>query len=295
MASENKNKNVVTILAIALIGSLAGNVFLFMKKNEVQTTMQTKIDTLYIEKGKVESELEMTSMELDKYKGINDSLDKVVEEGKGQIAQLEEDVKKLKVAAKKDASKKKELQAKIDEMNKLVESYLEKIDQLITENQLLKNQNAELTDQVSDMTEQNKNLTGKVNVAAMIRTEYIKVKALKKKVMGDGYSESSLAKKVDKFKIDFTLLENKLAETGDKNIHVRIIAPNGKTLGGGTFNSGDTSNPTEFTSTVIVQYEKSRKSNGSVEFAGSDFEAGNYKVEIYIDGLLSGGGGVVLK
>lgn len=292
---QGKKNNTVTILAVLLVLSLIGNISLFVMKNNQQEEMQARIDTVYIEKTKVEKELALTGAELDKYMGISDSLDKVVAEGKTQIQTLEEEVKKLKGQVKKDASKKKELQAKLDELNKLVESYLEKIDQLITENQLLKTQNAELSTEVQEMTEQNKNLQGKVNVAAMIKTEYVKVSALKKKVIGSDYTETSLAKKVDKFKVSFTLLPNQLAESGDKNIHVRIMEPGGKTLGGGTFNAGDTSTPTEFTSTVIVQYDKGSKANAAVEYVGSDFKSGNYKVEIYIDGILSGGGGVVLK
>ncbi len=295
MEQGNKSKNTVTILAVVLILSLIGNVVLFVSKNNQQEEMQARIDTVYIEKGRVETELAYTSGELDKYMGISDSLDKVVVEGKTQIETLEKDIKNLKGLAKKDASKKKELQAKVDELNKLMESYLEKIDQLITENQLLKNQNAELSTEVQEMSEQNKNLTGKVNAAAMIKAEYIKVSPLKKKLIGDDYAETSLAKKVDKIKVSFTLLANNLNESGDKNVHVRIIEPGGKVLGGGTFNAGDTQTPTEFTSTVIVQYDKASKANGAIEFAGTDFKSGNYKVEVYVDGFLSGGGGVVLK
>ena len=295
MEQNNKGKNTVTVLALLLILSLAGNVFLFVTKNNQQEEMQARIDTVYIEKGKVEKQLEFTSNELDLYMGISDSLDKVVAEGKSQIVALEEDVKKLRSLAKKDASKKKELQAKLDELNKLVESYLEKIDQLITENQLLKNQNAELSTEVHDMTEQNKTLTGKVNAAAMIKAEYVKVSPLKKKVIGGDFAETSLAKKVDKIKVSFTLLANNLAETGDKNVHIRIVEPGGKTLGGGTFNAADTQTPTESTATVIVQYDKGSKANSAVEYVGTDFKPGNYKVEVYIDGFLSGGGGVVLK
>ncbi|MCC7303386.1 MAG: hypothetical protein IT233_12160 [Bacteroidia bacterium] len=295
MEQGTKKNNTVTILAVVLVLSLIGNITLFVTKNQQQEEMQARIDTVYIEKTKVEKELALTGAELDKYMGISDSLDKVVAEGKNQIATLEDDIKKLKGQVKKDASKKKELQAKIDELNALVESYLEKIDQLITENQLLKTQNADLTTEVQEMTEQNKNLQGKVNVAALIKTEYVKLSALKKKVLGDDFVETSLAKKVDKFKVSFTLLPNGLAESGDKNVHIRIIDPNGKVLGGGTFNAGDTGTPTDFTATVIIQYDKGGKASGAVEYAGSDFKSGNYKTEIYIDGILSGGGGVVLK
>jgi DNA repair ATPase RecN len=297
MENNNQgNKNLVRILAIALIVSLAANIFLFVKKNQLQDEMQTHIDTLYIEKEKISGELAFTSSELDKYKGISDSLDQIVEEGKARIGDLEKQIKNLRSAASKDASKKKELDEKVKELNALVEKYLERIDQLITENQLLKNQNAELSTQVNEVTSQNKNLTAKVNYAAMIKTEYIKVKALKKKVLGDGFTETSLARKVDKLAVNFSLLDNKLAASGDKTVHVVIVGPDGKTFGNGTFKAGDTLNETEFTSSVIVQYDNGRKSEAGVEYAGNgNFKPGDYKVEIYIDGILSGGGGIVLK
>jgi hypothetical protein len=295
--NRNNNKGLLIFLGLALVASLIGNILLFMKKNAIELELQTRIDTLYVDKTRVENELAFTSADLDKYKGINDSLDVLVDEGQKQIVEMEKQIEELKTLSKKDASKKKELNAKIGELNKLVEQYLEKIDQLITENQLLKNQNAELTTQVNDVSEQNKNLTSKVNVAATIKTEYIKVQPLKKKALGDGYAETSIAKKVDKFKVCFSLLDNKLATTGDKNVHVVIMAPGGKTLGTATFKAGDTGTETTYSGTLIVQYDNTKKSDGCIEYSEKmdELKPGSYKVDVYIDGILSGKGGVVLK
>jgi len=296
---QGNSKGVLILLALLLVGSIIFNVYQYTSANADHEQMQGKIDTIYIEKQKVQAELEITSADLEKYKGVSDSLDNVVNEQQKELEGLEQKIKNLKVAAKKDASKKKELEDALAEYKQKYDSALEKIDQLITENNMLKNQNAELTTNVQSLTEDKTNLQQKVNTAALIKTEYLKIKTLKKKTLGDGFAETSLAKKVDKFNICFTLLDNKLASTGDKAVHVRIVGPNKKVIsqGSATFKRTDTNEDVEFTSTLFVEYKNDGKKDVCVDYSDSNgnFVSGNYTVEVYIDQVLSARGGVVLK
>lgn len=300
METNNKsNKGVLILLVLLLIGSIGYNVYQYTSAKEDHELMQARIDTVYIEKGKVQEELNLTSNELDKYKGISDSLDNVVNEQQKELQDLETKIKNLKIAAKKDASKKKELEDAIAEYKQKYDEALEKIDQLITENNMLKNQNAELTTNVQQLTEDKTNLQQKVNTAALVKTEYLKIKTMKKKAIGDGYAETSLAKKVDKFNICFALLDNKLAETGDKPVHVRIIGPDKKVIaqGNSTFKRTDTGEEVAFSSTLFVEYKNSSKKEVCIDYSESSqgYTAGNYTIEIYVDQVLSAAGGVVLK
>ena len=296
---QNSNKNLIILFLILLLGSIGFNVYQYTSGKQDHEEMQGRIDTVYIEKQKVQAELEITSADLEKYKGVSDSLDNVVGEQQKQLQELEQKIKNLKVAAKKDASKKKELEDAIADYKQKYDAALEKIDQLITENNMLKNQNAELTTNVQSLTEEKTNLQQKVNTAALVKTEYLKIKTLKKKALGDGFAETSLAKKVDKFNICFTLLDNKLASSGDKPIHVRIIGPDKKVLHQvvGTFKRADNNEDVEFTNTLFVEYKNDGKKDVCVDYSDSNgtFPSGNYTVEVYVDQVLSARGGVVLK
>ena len=164
---------------------------------------------------------------------------------------------------------------------------------------MLKNQNAELTTTVQTLSDDKSALQQKVNTASLVKTEYLKIKTMKKKALGEGYSETSLAKKVDKFNICFTLLDNKLASTGDKPVHVRIIGPDKKVISQGSamFKRADTGEEVEFTSTLFVEYKNDTKKDLCVDYsdASGNFVSGNYTVEVYVDQVLSAAGGVVLK
>jgi len=296
---QGNNKTALVLVGILLAASVGFNIYQYTEAKRDHAEMQMKYDTIYIEKGKVEKELELTAADLDRYKGVSDSLDQVVSQQQQELAALEQKIKNLQVAAKKDASKKKELEAALAEYKQKYESALEKIDQLITENNMLKNQNAELTTTVQSLTEDKTALQQKVNTAALIKTEYLKIKTMKKKAIGDGYSETSMARKVDKFNICFTLLDNKLAGSGDKAIHVRIIGPDKKVIaqGNSTFKRGDTNEDVEFTSTLFVEYKNDSKKDVCIDYsdASGNLASGNYTVEVYVDQVLSAAGGVVLK
>jgi uncharacterized coiled-coil DUF342 family protein len=299
---ENKNSNNKGLLIgviVLLLGSIAFNIYQYSHGVDVMNQMQAKIDTVYIEKGRVQEELEITSADLEKYKGMNDSLDRMVNEQQMQLQELEQKINNLKSAAKKDAAKKKELDALVSEYKQKLNDALEQIDKLITENKMLKDENANLNTQVSSLTDEKSNLQQKVNTAALIKTEYVKIKSLKDKMLGDGYAETSLAKKVSKFDISFTMLDNKLASTGDKTIHIRLIGPDGKVISQNTqnFKRNDTGEEVQFTSTLFVNYDNGAKKEvaASYEDKKANFKAGKYKVEVYIDGIISGAGGVVLK
>ena len=141
------------LIALLLVGSIGFNIFQYMHGEQVRTELQGKIDTVYIEKVKMQETLDLTSADLTKYKGISDSLDKVVGEKQAELEEMETKIKNLQSVVKKDASKKKELDNAIAEYKKKLEEALDQIDQLVLENTKLKGQNASLTTEVNDLNE----------------------------------------------------------------------------------------------------------------------------------------------
>ena len=282
------------LLVVLLLGSIGYNVFQFTSNKSEVADLKAKIDTVYIEKTKIQETLDITSADLTKYKGISDSLDKVVGEKQAELEEMETKIKNLQGVVKKDASKKKELDALIADYKKKLEDALDQIDQLVIENTKLKGENASLTTEVTNLNEVKTNLENKVNTAALLKIEYVKVKAFKKKLLGDGMVETSMAKKATTLSVCFTVLDNKLTASGEKTVYVRIIAPNNKVVGdrsqgSGTFNRVDTpEQETMYTVSVPFNYAN-EKQNLCADWHESQkvFIDGLYTVEIYVDKVLS--------
>ena len=298
---EKKNKTALIILSVLLIASIGANLFLWNSKREVETVMQTKVDTLVINNTNLEVDVKSKVAELEIFKGKNDSLNKVIDEGVNKINTMESEIATLKKQAKGNAAKRKELEAKVAELNRLTEEYLERIDQLVTQNKLLKNENDSLTTNLTKANADRTDLQGKVTTASVLKTEYVKVSPMKKKFMSEKLDETSMAKKVIRFKTCFTVMDNKIAAAGKKTLYMRVVATDGKVVGSPTANSGkfktSKGDDAQYTVSKDIDYNGS-KSDQCLEYDEPNknvFVPGNYIVELYVDGTLTSTSGVTLK
>jgi hypothetical protein len=139
-----------------------------------------------------------------------------------------------------------------------------------------------------------------VSTASALKAEYIKVTAYKRKSNGT-YTAASLAKRTHKLDVCFDILENKIARSGEKNIYLKITEPGGKPIGNKSTGSGSfkTSSGEEmmFASNSTVSYAGARQ-NVCLNYEEQQdkmFPAGNYLIEVYIDGNLSGSTTFALK
>jgi hypothetical protein len=305
MENEQKepknNKGLIILLAVLLIGSIGMNFFLWNEKNKEITVMQTKVDTLVVNNTNLEVDVKSKVAELEVFRGKNDSLNHIIDQGVAHINAMESEIATLKKQAKGNSAKKKELDAKVAELNKLTEEYLERIDQLVTENKLLKKENDDLTVNLSKANADKTDLEGKVTTASVLRTEYVKVTPMKKKFMSEKLDETAIAKKVIKFNTCFSVMDNKVAPAGKKTVYMRIISPDGKVIGGPESSSGKFKNTkgedVQFTTSKEIDYTGA-KTDLCLEYNEQSknlFVPGNYSVEIYVDGSLTSIVGVTLK
>jgi len=298
---QKNNKGIVILLLVLLIGSIGMNFFLWSSKNKEITVIQNKVDTLVVNNTNLEVDVKSKVAELEVFRGKNDSLNHVIDQGVAKIQGMESEIAVLKKQSKGNSAKKKELEAKIAELDKLTEEYLERIDQLVTENKLLKKENDDLTTNLTAANSDKANLQDKVNTASVLRTEYVKVTPMKKKLINGKLEETAIAKKVVKFNADFSVMDNKVAPAGKKTVYLRIVAPDGKVIGGPEASSGKFKNAKgedlQFTTSKDIDYTGA-KTDLNMEYNETSkamFVPGNYTVEIYVDGNLTSTVGVALK
>ena len=119
--------------------------------------------------------------------------------------------------------------------------------------------------------------------------------------MSDKLDETSMAKKVIKFSACFSVMDNKVAPAGKKTLYLRIVAPDGKVVGGPEASSGKFKNSkgedVQFTVSKDIDYANA-KLDECLEYNEPDkekFSPGSYTVEVYVDGTLTSTVGVTLK
>ena len=172
----------------------------------------------------------------------------------------------------------------------VMKGYLKQIDSLNTINSNLQAQNVAYKKEITsaqlraDVAEEKADELGtKVRIGAVIRASGIRMVAL-----NDKSKEVRRIKMASRLRVDLELTANELAEPGEKSIYICITAPDGYVLSPEDMILFSFEGEEMVASAVRkVDYEN-QSVPVSIFYDGAHFEKGTYKVEIYIDGRLSG-------
>lgn len=181
----------------------------------------------------------------------------------------------------------------------------QQIAELTTQNQTLTTEKTaliadkeKLTTDLTSTTAAKDEAEKKVDVASTLNASNISITPINERKNGKE-KVTSTAKRVDKLVIAFEV-DNRIAQSGTTDVYVSITGPDGKpvtveALGSGTFTTREEGDKL-FTAKVPVEYEAGKRK--PVQFAwkqNSDFQRGNYKIEIYHNGFKIGEGVRELK
>lgn len=305
---ENKKNQFVALgtTAAIMVGLLFGSTYMYVDNKSLrETNRQTKeqLDSMSGLKASLENDLKTIDMELNRSKGKNKELDefiasqnaelelrkvrieKLVKEN-ASLAKLKKEVEELKAFRTKNLAQVRALEAEIETLSK--------------ENAFLKNDNLKLRETLLALEGQNLLLGRKVEIASALRVENVLAGAFRQSKSGK-LSKSENSKKMDRIVITFDMLENKIAEHGEKNIYVRILDPKGKTLPApateaGNFSNLDNNVTLPYSMMKALDYKGTKQRMNMVyEMKGVEFEKGTYNVEFYCDGYYCGSSKIRLK
>lgn len=292
--SENKsgNKAVLILLALLLLASLAGNFYLYKVRSSNEVVIEEKgvvIDSLVEARVSLETELNTTLLELESYKGRNAELDEKLNE---QIAKLKDREGRIRSMIKDRKSNDKlikQLRAELADFQKEKEQFLDKIDELTAENEQLKSEIV-----LKNIT--NDSLSSELKSAAALKIEYVKVRTAKIRYNGKE-KETSLARRAEKMEVCFSIMDNKVAEVGERTVYARIMQPDGVVLGEqGKFTIKDRGVETGYTGSETFNYDRTKK-DFCFDFTDEKykFPKGTYLIDLFIDGELYTSGYYDLK
>jgi Tfp pilus assembly protein PilO len=222
-------KVVVVILALLLMGSLAYVFKLQQDKDAVDSSLSKTLT----EKEKFQAELESKIAEYDLAIGDNTALKSELEEEQAKIVELLEKIKKS------DGS--------VAELSKYKTQYVKlkrEMDNLIAENNILKENNSKLTKNLDStnvvltntktandtLVAKNENLSKTVEKAQRLSVLNLTTLAVKQKGSGKQINTDK-ANRADVLKIGFTIAENQVAKTGDRTYYIQVIDSKNNVLG----------------------------------------------------------------
>ncbi|MBO7282978.1 MAG: hypothetical protein J6U73_06225 [Alistipes sp.] len=178
----------------------------------------------------------------------------------------------------------------VETLRGVMKGYLRQIDSLNTINSNLQAQNVAYKKEITtaqlraNVAEERADELGtKVRIGSVIRASGIRIVALT-----DKSKEVRRIKQAARLRVDLELTANELAEPGEKSIYICITAPDGYVLSPEDMILFNFEGEEMVASAVRkVDYEN-QSVPVSIFYDGSHFEKGTYKVDIYIDGRLSG-------
>lgn len=308
---QKSRTNGALLAALILMTGLAGvSSYLYFTTKEKSDTQEVTIAERVEELSNTRVKLDSISTALDAKIAEVQKLGGNVDELLKVKADLERDKDALRRGNNASRASAKAMIAKYDLKIKEYEAYLMEKDTmivnlqrengiLVTSNQTLNQENTVVKterqlarDSVATFAAQNQELATKVTRASALKAQNVKVFAVssKGKVRED---DSYKAKRLDKIKMVYTLLDNPLTKEEPKDVYVRVLDPDGAIVsdmanGSGTFTVDG--NETVYTTKQTVNYDSKGQTVELLYTRGTTYKPGKYTVELYSEGFKIGAG-----
>ncbi len=286
------------VLIAALVGTWGYLIWDKSKSGDKAQQLSMELNTSDSSKSYLQSELNNAVMSLDMLKSTNAKADSL-------IRTKDKDIQDLKTKVQKIINDKHATGSQLAEARRLIKQLKGNIETYTAEIEKLKNDNIQLTEQKRvitverDVVRKNfdsaktviKDKDNVIDIGSTLHASNLNVIGVKER--GNGKEkETTTAKRVDKLKVSFDLDENRITQSGLKEIYINLIAPDGSVIvipeGAAKFVTRDGVEKSA-TKKVEVDYKQGERKQVQIELAKTqNFIPGNYKIEIYNNGFKIG-------
>lgn len=319
--SENENASnsngrlhamYIALIALLIGGLVYTNITLKKSKETIVVTTKQRDDVTTL-KNELDRKYNESLQEIESYRAENAGLDSLLTvkeqeltSKKAKIDALLSQISGLKAG---DASKAKllaEAQALMTQLDEDKVRLQASVDSLMTVNKLLYQERDSITGELTNtiqkkqqVDDENKKMKDRIDKASILSTANIVSTPIRMTKKGKE-DEVKKAKDAEKLRVCFDLLQNKIAPSGETEVAVRIISPDGSTiqlqnLGSGTLKDALTGNDIPYTYTIMPDYQNETKTVCSYWAQTFKFSAGTYSVEVYEKGFLIGQSTFMMK
>ncbi|MCP9237885.1 hypothetical protein [Lewinella sp. JB7] len=310
---------IIGVLLIALIALGIG----FMNRGTDNAKLSTDLVEMEQFKAQAEKQYYESLAELEEMRGSNEELNAMIDQQKEELRLQNEKITSLTNDSRNLAAARRELAdlktkttgylAELEELRAANAKLAEDRDRLSTErdllssdlqvsqqtNEQLNSERAVLVSEREQLASRNTELSRKVNVASVIKTNNITAEGQKQRNSGRWVTRTN-AKNVERLYVCFNSLDNAVARAGEEAFQMRIINPNGETMsieaeGSGVLTTDD-GEQVPYTKTVPFDFQGDA-ANHCAEWnvPGTEFAEGTYTIELYNKGFLVGNTQLELK
>src|SRR3954471_2978812 len=234
---RDSRKLIYGILIAALVGTWGYIVYDKSKSKETITQLQTQYSNVDSARNVVQQEYNEALARMDSLTGSNTKL-------QGELAERKTDIDKLKSDIKHELGKKNADLAKaksmIAELNGKINDLLTQVEQLKAENQQLTSSNQQLTTERDTLTaqkavvEQDLATTQHIrdsiaDIGSTLHVSNINITPIDLR-NGGKEKTTTTAKRVDVLRVSFDLDENRISNSGTKELYVSVFGPDGKPI-----------------------------------------------------------------
>lgn len=297
----NKAVLIILIFMIVVLSAAAGYlVWQYMgtlKKYEGIKVEKITLDSTVSKQNKELEDLrmEVKAMEGSIPKDVADSLNLVIADLQEQIKNAPTRVVYSGGGGGGNKKQIEDLKAEIAEWQSKYDLLIKERDALKVEKDKLAADNSKLSNDHMTLQTTNKGLQDKVDIAAQLRFFDTMLTGYKLDKKGKKTFEEK-AKKVMGFEVSFKILENAVAQEGERMSYIVITGPNKKVLAESSANVFQVGGVDKVYSIQKSFYFNNKQALITAEYKTAEvLKEGEYTAEIYVDGKLSGTAAAYLK
>ena len=295
MGEKKPNTGVLAGIIGLLVVVLAVAVYMIIDTRGKLTGVTEKLtetqEYFRIEKDSLEGELRNIYFRYDTLETNNLEIQSQMKIQQGKIDRL------ISIQAE-DAYKIKMYRKEMETLRTVLRSYIVQIDslnmknqELMAENKQLKNVERRLTTEKEKLQQDKDQLEEIKDLATTLQASNVELVLLNKRD-----KETSRIRTTVKVRIDFVLRANKVADTGEKTIYLRIVRPDQLVLGSPDLEMidlGDEQIPAS--ASRVVTYENTDLPISIFWTNDGEIVPGEHLVELYCEGKVIGSSSFVLK
>ena len=284
---NNKKNTLQIVVGSLLVLLLIGVTVLLISEKRTNNEL---VQEFNLEKEDLENQYTDFAKQYDELKLTvsNDSLSVLLEQEQLKTQRLLEELRTVKST---NATEIRRLKKELATLRKVMIGYINQIDSL---SRLTNHQQEVIADvtrkynvasqQISNLSEEKKNLNKKVTLAAQLDATNINIQATNKRG-----KKAKKVKDVVKLKINFTIVKNITAETGERTLYVRITKPDNGVLSKNASNTFPYENrELAYSIKKYIEYNGEEQSVTVYWDVEEFLYAGSYRVDIFSDGTLIG-------
>lgn len=284
--AKNKN-NLLFIAGGILLLLLIGVTVLLISEKKTNSELLQEFE---LEKEDLENQYTDFAKQYDELKLTvsNDSLSVLLEQEQLKTQRLLEELRTVK---SNNATEIRRLKKELATLRKVMIGYINQIDSLSKLNARQKEVIADVTRkyndasrQISSLSEEKNTLNKKVSLAAQLDATNIHIQPVNKRG-----KTAKKVKDVVKFKINFTIVKNITAETGERTLYIRITKPDNDVLTKNASNTFPYENRNlTYSIKKYIEYNGEEQNVTMYWDVEEYLYAGAYRVDIFAEGTLIG-------